>query len=1059
MGGWAAGGGGDGVRTGLHNSLLLEELNADRTLDASNLLNSYIADDENISQFFQTHIHSDYFDADSFIAKFKNSVEPIMLSINIQSLNSKYNALSAFVRNVVDAGTPIDLIILQETWELRFPTHFIIPGFQGLAFRTRDRGRGGGVGIYVREGLNFKERPDLENYKLKTFENLVLEIQYPNKSYIVSNIYRSPNPPSNCTIGEHLESFVETLECHLARLSDCNCHTYVFLDANINLLHLNDAPICTAYLDTCITNGFLQLISKATRIQNNRNSLIDHILTNSNLASYNAGTIIDDISDHFMNFVQLGHIKNNCKKHSINSNMRIVNNSNIANLKLALNNTDWTPIYSDNDVDSSFNKFWDIFNNLYNEHLPITHVKFNKNKHRINGYMSQELLDARATKLYLHKIAIKNKTDLDLDRYRDYRNYYNTLIRQAKQNYYLENLNRNVKNPKRSWELLKEAANLNKSKSSIDKIDKDGQILTDPLDIANEFNDFFTSVGVKIAESIEPTSVKPEEFMPLLDNIQNLDLGTTSQVHICDIIKSLKTKNSCDTDGLSTKLLQKLATEISWPLAHIFRLSLNSGVFPARLKCSRTVPIFKAGRADLCDNYRPISLLSTLSKILEKMVCVQLVNHLDRNKILYKHQYGFQRNRSTEQSIVHAVNFISNAMNENKFTIGVFFDLKKAFDVCSHDILLMKLSKMGINGTALDWFKSYLSDRTQVVDINGNTSRTRKLKISVLQGSVLGPILFLCFINDLHSVTELLTLMFADDTFSLQSGDDLDELSNIINTEINKMAVWFRANRLAVNINKTKYMIFHMKGKKIPNPPTIYYNGNEPNQTHSDALISTLERYHDNHPQPECRSYKLLGIFLDEHLSLDYHVTHICNKLTRSLYCIKQAKHLIPLEGLKSLYFALIHSHLNYCTLIFSGITASNRQRIEKVQKKAIRIMTNSTYNAHTKPLFIQHAILPFDKLILQSQLNFMHAIEYKYAPPSFNDIWQKNRDRDPDVNLRNADDYYLTRPRTETFKKSTFYAIPTAWNDLIPEIKYQENKYTFKWALKAHLLSEIDDS
>jgi hypothetical protein len=371
----------------------------------------------------------------------------------------------------------------------------------------------------------------------------------------------------------------------------------------------------------------------------------------------------------------------------------------------------------------------------------------------------------------------------------------------------------------------------------------------------------------------------------------------------------------------------------------------------------------------------------------------------------------------------------------------------------------MKLSKMGINGTALNWFKSYLSDRTQVVDINGNTSRMRKLKISVLQGSVLGPILFLCFINDLHSVTELLTLMFADDTFSLQSGYDLDELSIIINAEINKMAVWFRANRLAVNINKTKYMIFHMKGKKILNPPVIYYNGNEPNQTHSDARISILERYHENHPQLECRSYKLLGILLDEHLSLDYHVTHICNKLTRSLYCIKQAKHLIPPSGLKSLYYALIHSHLNYCTLIFSGITASNRQRIEKVQKKAIRIITNSTYNAHTMPLFIQHAILPFDKLILQSQLNFMHAIEYKYAPPSFNDTWQKNRDRDPDVNLRNADDYYLTRPRTETFKKSTFYAIPTAWNDLIPELKYQENKYTFKWALKAHLLSEIDDS
>jgi hypothetical protein len=268
------------------------------------------------------------------------------------------------------------------------------------------------VGIYVREGLNFKERHDLENYKLKTFENLVLEIQFPNKTYIVSNIYRSPNPPPNFTVGDHMDSFLETLDSHLARLSECNSHSYVFLDANINLLNLQTSPLCSTYLDTCITNGFLQLTCKATRTQNNRSSLIDHILTNSNLAKYNTGTIIDDISDHFMNFLQLGHIKNHSKTHAKATNRRIVNDTNIAKLKHALINTDWTSIYNDTEVDSSFNKFWNIFNDLYNEHLPITHVKFNRNKHKINGYMTQELLDARATKLYLHKTSLKSKTQL-----------------------------------------------------------------------------------------------------------------------------------------------------------------------------------------------------------------------------------------------------------------------------------------------------------------------------------------------------------------------------------------------------------------------------------------------------------------------------------------------------------------------------------------------------------------------------------------------------------------------------------------------------------------------
>jgi hypothetical protein len=159
-------------------------------------------------------------------------------------------------------------------------------------------------------------------------------------------------------------------------------------------------------------------------------------------------------------------------------------------------------------------------------------------------------------------------------------------------------------------------------------------------------------------------------------------------------------------------------------------------------KKSRVVPIFKAGNRFSCDNYRPISLLSTLSKVLEKMVSVQLVNHLDRNNILYEHQYGFQRNKSTEHSLVHAINYIGKAMNDNNYCIGVFFDLKKAFDVCSHDILIVKLSKMGVSGIALDWFKSYLSDRYQCVDINGNLSESKRIKISILQGSILGPILY-----------------------------------------------------------------------------------------------------------------------------------------------------------------------------------------------------------------------------------------------------------------------------------------------------------------------------
>jgi len=249
---------------------LLTDLNTDLSLDASLLLNKLISDDANISQFFQTQISSIYQDTDTFIDSFNRSNNPLILSVNIQSLNSKYDALKTYINRLQCSGVPVDIIILQETWEIKNLSYFVLPGFQNIAFRTRDGVRGGGVGIYIRDGLNFKERKDLENYKLKTFENIVLEVFYPNKSILISNIYRSPNPPPNTTVSQHFDTFFETLDSHLSKLSEQNKSVYVFTDSNINLLRIGESLQCTEYIDTLITNGFLQIISKATRIQNKK---------------------------------------------------------------------------------------------------------------------------------------------------------------------------------------------------------------------------------------------------------------------------------------------------------------------------------------------------------------------------------------------------------------------------------------------------------------------------------------------------------------------------------------------------------------------------------------------------------------------------------------------------------------------------------------------------------------------------------------------------------------------------------------------------------------------
>jgi hypothetical protein len=274
---------------------------------------------------------------------------------------------------------------------------------------------------------------------------------------------------------------------------------------------------------------------------------------------------------------------------------------------------------------------------------------------------------------------------------------------------------------------------------------------------------------LKLLDTCWQTSRDPASY--LLDNPIQIpfEFDTIHPIHILDIIKSLTSKSCTDIDGISSALLKHIGHEICIPLAHIFNRSLITGIFPEALKASRIVPIYKSGPPTSCDNYRPIALVSPISKIIKKIVSIKLTNHLELNKLIYEHQYGFLRNKSTEHNLLHVINNISTALNENKYCIGIFLDLKKAFDTCSHRILLDKLNKLGINGSALNWLKSYLENRCQITDINNHLYEPATINISVLQGTILGPLLFLCYINDLPLSTDLLTFLFADDTTCLAS--------------------------------------------------------------------------------------------------------------------------------------------------------------------------------------------------------------------------------------------------------------------------------------------------
>jgi hypothetical protein len=426
--------------------------------------------------------------------------------------------------------------------------------------------------------------------------------------------------------------------------------------------------------------------------------------------SVQTGVIISDMSDHFMVFIELGWGlgKKISKKQNVSS--RNFSKHNINKFKRFMQDQDWAEVLRHTDINDSYDAFWNIFKANYELCFPITTQRFNKNIHKIHPHITKGLLTSRNTKLTLHKIALKNPTLENMGRYKVFRNTYNRLIKLSKKMYFEKSFEKAQKNPKKTWALMREALNTHKGETKIEKITTPHGTITTSKEMAETFNDFFVKAGVNVARAVPPTKKTPEDFLPPPTQ-HELHLGTISQAEVVNTMRALESKSSLDVDGVSIKLLKEVALEIGTPLTHIFNISVKEGVFPNQLKTSRVVPIFKAGDPTLCDNYRPIALLSSLSKTLEKIVANRLTNHLVNHKLLFEGQFGFQRNRNTEQNLVRIVNYISSKMNNGEYCLGVFLDLKKAFDVCSHEILLKKLNNLGIRGVAARWFENYLSDR------------------------------------------------------------------------------------------------------------------------------------------------------------------------------------------------------------------------------------------------------------------------------------------------------------------------------------------------------------
>ena len=454
----------------------LDTLNANINFDLKNALEIFFGDDNEENSFINDNHSHLYFDLDTFANKFTNN-SIIFLSINVCSLMSKHQNLSLAINDMLKKQVKIKVIAVQETWNVPYPELVNINGFK-LFIKTRTNNRGGGIAFYVKDDITCKIKHNLSPFYEKEFECLTVEIVLNKKKLILSNIYRSPTPTTNATQAEHTDSFINHLDVHLSNLASLNTDSYVFLDSNINLLKINHSQSTALYLETIFANGFLQKIGKATRIQGNTFSLIDHILTKTEINVEFSGTIISDISDHFINFVAVP-----CTKTRVTSDIKPKRNFsqfNLRRFKEALGLCTWNNTLSNNDVNNSYDNFWNDFHTLFELHFPLIKVKFNRNVHKKNNFMTKGLLISRATKNTLHKKAIINPT-LYNEHYKKYRNIFNSLIRISKQKCTDENFRKHAKSPKCTWDLLKETTFGDKSFNNISEINANGELKSFPF--------------------------------------------------------------------------------------------------------------------------------------------------------------------------------------------------------------------------------------------------------------------------------------------------------------------------------------------------------------------------------------------------------------------------------------------------------------------------------------------------------------------------------------------------------------------------------------------------
>ena len=997
------------------------------------------SDDGNDPNILNSLANCNYYSREEMVEllhhKIKGNEYLSFLHFNIRGLANKLDDLKGLLCDLWDKKIRVHCILLCETL-LNENTKLAcqLPEYT-MFTRNRQNGKRGGIAIYVHKILDATVREDLFINIDREFESLFVGIKCKLArntctEVLIGEIYRPPHTSKKQAVEKYGHIFTEASK-HYSNI-------VIGTDQNIDYMNVMNDSNAADLLNECLSAGYKPLFNKPTRITRNTCTALDNIYARGLNSNFTSCILETDLSDHFPLF-SIAQCCRIAKPKQQSFSFRPFTPDVIMNIQHDLILHNWNPLYN-LEMDSAYSFFMEAYTAIIDRHAPLRTIKRSVKTLRREPWFTKGLANSHRRKQELYKLTLKNpQSEVHHDRYIDYRNKYNAVKKKAKQNHYNTLFNQCKNDMKKTWGEINSLLGRKSTKNDIIKyLSVDHKTIDTQEEIAQTFANHFYNVGPDQARSI---NTPPRTSFPssALYTYESLFLNPINEMEVLKIISNMKSKKSQGYDHISTKHIKEIKHGLLIPLTILLNKCMESAIFPEALKTARILPIHKGKEKDQLNNYRPIALLSAISKIFEKAISNRIHSFLDTNDILIDNQYGFRPKRSTIQAVLELHNNIVTGIADKNPTLAIFVDLTKAFDIIYHPTLLKKLEMYGIRGTPNELIASYLDNRKMFVNCNNCNSPTLSLQeYGVPQGSILGPLLFLIYVNDMpSSIKHCKSILFADDTTLHITENKLEDALDNINEDLSNLTHWCNVNSLKINASKTNFMIFNNKSKSVLNKCKAKLQLTGQCISHVDTT-------------------KFLGIYIDTNLQWKTHTQHVKQKISSGLYALNRLKHMLPSRTLKSIYFSLIHSYLNYGCILWGNTFSKFLKPIQVQQNKAIRAIDNLKYNVSAADSFKKLSILNLTKIHALQTNTYMHQLNLNHLPRNLKKTFEPYVAPSHHYNTRSRNSNLYINPiiNSDLAQRSIIVNGPKWYRSLPSDLKSHINIPQFKSNLKSYLLS-----